>query len=130
MERIAIPIWNNRVSPVLDTATQLVVFEAEDLSGPGVVTQLPAVSFAQRARLIKDLQVTTLLCGAVSRCLMDLLTRYGVTVHPWLTGDVNDILRAYRDGGLGSARFILPGCELGQRRRRGRGRMRGCGRRR
>jgi predicted Fe-Mo cluster-binding NifX family protein len=131
MERIAIPVWEGRISPVLDTAERLWVCDLD--AGPEFAAQVVAVQpvdIGQRTQLIRDLGIHTLLCGAVSRQLHHLLLRAGVAVMPWLSGTVEDIATAYSEGRLTGDRFLLPGCR--QRRRRGRsmGGRGGRGRRR
>lgn len=117
MERIAISIWQERVSPVFDTASRLSIYDqgAGQRAVPQTVDLVP-LDIGQRARFIRDLGINTLLCGAISRPLYSLLVNFGVTVRPWITGNVDEVLAAYESGTLNSGRFFLPGC--GRRRQR------------
>ena len=128
MSKIAVPIWQNRVSPVLDSARSVLVV---DLDGGKIVSQetvyLPATSLGERVEIIADQRIDTVLCGALSRTLNDLLTRAGITVYAWITGELDDVLGAYWRGDLNNDRFLLPGC---RRRRRKHGHRWGDGRRR
>jgi len=131
MERVAIPIWQGRVSPVLDTAERLLICEvgAGEKLSPRTV-EMPTDDIRDRSVLMQRLGINTVLCGAVSRPLHDLLIRAGMAVRPWLTGVVEDVLAAYAEGQPDLDRFRLPGC--GRRQRRGRSmrsRGRGKGRR-
>lgn len=122
MERIAIPVWDGRVSPVLDTAARLWVCDISSHSqGAANMVEVGPADIRQRAQLIRNLGVHTLLCGALSRQLHNLLVSTGVVVRPWLTGSVEDVLAAYTEGRLNADSFLLPGC----RRRRQRGRSMG-----
>jgi predicted Fe-Mo cluster-binding NifX family protein len=119
MERIAIPVWEGRVSPVLDTAERLWICDigAEPQRAAHIVNLQPA-DIRQRMQFIRGLGIHTLLCGAISRQLHNLLLGAGIEVRPWLTGDVEDIAAAYSEGRLTGDRFLLPGWR--QRRQRGR----------
>ncbi len=121
MERIAIPIWQGRISPVLDTAGKLWIFDLNEKgeSEPRIV-EIPSLDFRRRVDFFESQNINTLICGAISRPLYNLLINLGIAVRPWLTGTVEDVLAAYKDGKLDLDYFRLPGC----RRQRQRGRFR------
>ena len=122
--KVAIPIWNGRVSPVMDTALRLVVADAvDDRELSKTLIDIPQSDLPQRAEFISELGIDILVCGAVSRQFQRLLVASGVNVCPWMGGDVDEIIHACCHGNLQRDCFSLPGC--GRRRgRRGRGRMR------
>ncbi len=120
MEKVAIPIWDKRVSPVLDSAACLAVFDIDGQSEPEhELISLPQTHFTRKAKYIAELKVDTILCGALSRPLRRTLVRLGINVLPWLTGEIKDVIRAYLDGELASERFSLPGCGRRARCRKG-----------
>jgi predicted Fe-Mo cluster-binding NifX family protein len=109
--RVAIPVWNNRVSPVFDTARQLLVAEIEEGREPSRTQEdlsegLPLL----RARRLAELGVNVLVCGAISRPLAILLAAVDVRVVPWTAGPVEDVLAAYIGGHLRDSRWRMPGC--------------------
>jgi predicted Fe-Mo cluster-binding NifX family protein len=121
---VAIPSWHRRVSPVLDTATRLLVVRCchgretgrrEVLLGPLAVEAF--------ARAVADLDVDVLLCGALSEGLWRALEQHGVRVRPHLCGEVEAVLRAFGCGQLGRDEFRMPGCRGAHlhRRRHSRG---------
>ncbi len=119
MERIAIPVWEGRISPVLDTAERLWICDIG--SGPeqaAHIVEVRPADIRQRTQFIRSLGIHTLLCGAISRQLHNLLLGAGIAVRPWLQGTVHDIALAYSEGRLTGDSFLLPGCR--QRRQRGR----------
>lgn len=125
---VAVSIWEGRVSPVLDSAQQLLVVDA-DGNGSEIkrrTIEFPSVHPMARAQFVASLGIDTIICGAVSRQLESLLTNQGVAVSPWVKGSVDDVIDAYLHGKLFSDRFVLPGC-LGGGRGKGRGRGRGNG---
>jgi len=130
---VGITTWGDRVSPVLDAAERLVIFRsgpcagerrAVDLSGRCAggerAVDLSGLSVWQRAAAIEAAGVDVLICGAVTTRLLGALTGSGVTVVPWVSGPVSEILQAFSCGRL-DERFSMPGCGRGRRRsRRGR----------
>ena len=126
---IGIPIWNGRVSPVLDTAERLVIVD----TGAAAGRARREVALAQRqlplrAARFAELGLDLLVCGAVSRPLAELLEAAGVSVEPWVAGDVEEILQAVTTGGLDRPCYRMPGCCDGRgrgarRRRTQRGRV-------
>lgn len=128
METIAIPVWQKRISPVLDSAQTLMVLQLDPRGNScSENLYLPATNLAGKVRLISEHGVDTVLCGAVSRVLLDLLERAGIKVIPWITGTTEEVLEAYLLGEIDDQKFILPGCGSGVRqrmRRQQRGRRR------
>lgn len=127
--RIAIPIRDGCVSPAFDFARRLLLVELGD--GREVarseVTLLPEPS-AQKAGRLRELDVDILMCGAISRDLAGWVARGGIEILPYVSGPVDEVLKAYVSGHLTDPRFVLPGCWPGARngfrrcRRRRRGR--------
>ncbi|MBU0982494.1 MAG: hypothetical protein KKA42_01390 [candidate division Zixibacteria bacterium] len=112
--RIAIPIWDGRVSPVLDSARQLLLVDYDGTTETGRSTQtLPDLNPMRKAAYLHAQGVSVLLCGALSRQLHMLANRAGVEVHGWLCGEVGDVLQAYLNGTLTPDRYCLPGCHRG-----------------
>ena len=113
---------------MLDTAERLVVV---DLSGRGEQTEvvLGSLTGARRASAIAGSGLDVLICGAVTAHLANMLEATGVTVVPWVSGTVEDVVRAFAEDALSGARFSMPGCRCGRGRRRRGGGSRGKGRR-
>ena len=126
--RVGIPTWNGRVSPVLDTAERLVVVDTGAAAGQvREEVALEAIRLPLRAARMAELQLDLLVCGAVSRPLAEMLTAAGVTLKPWIAGEVEDVLEALSTGRLDRPRYRMPGCCGGPGRGSGRGRIhRGC----
>lgn len=109
--RIAVPICDGRVSPVLDTAVRLLVVHRrrgeeverrESLLGP-----LPLETLVQS---ILELGVDVVLCAAVSEPLRHALERRGVRLEMHLCGEVDALLAAFCGGRWRRADFRMPGC--------------------
>jgi len=120
--RVGIPVFNDRISPVFDTARRLLLVDIEQGQEIGrSEAALVRTSMPLRASRVKELQVDVLLCGAISRPLAQMISALGVTLVPFLAGEVDRALAAYLDGQLPSPQFLMPGC-CGKRLRCRRGR--------
>ena len=133
--KVAIPVWEGRVSSVLDFSQRLVVVELRNggETSRTEVALLEQDAFAKLARL-RELGIDVLICGAVSQPLACASMASGIQLLPYVTGSVDDVLNAYRAGQLGRPQFTLPGWWPGARggfchRCRQSGRRRGAGRR-
>jgi len=122
--RIAVPIWNGRVSPVFDVSTRVVMVEDGEGCPVRKEESIPDDPVAKTEKLA-GLGVKVLLCGAVSRHVAGMLDAKGIRVIPFLAGDVDQVLDAFFKGSLPSSDYAMPGC-CGRRRGGGKG----CGARR
>jgi predicted Fe-Mo cluster-binding NifX family protein len=111
--RIAIPVWENKVSPVLDTASRLMVVELKD-EGPmsRFEIYLDERDLSRRCMRIQDLCVDTLICGAVTRHFSDLLKACGIKLIRGISGQSEAVLNAYLDGTLAHSKYLMPGSNM------------------
>ena len=120
--RIAVPIWEDKVSPVLDTASRLLILETlENGKVSRVEADLSERNISRRCYRIRMLEVDVLICGAISRPFADLLEASGIEIIPGISGDIEDILTAYFEGTLNQSKFLMPGCKQGPKGNRSRG---------
>ncbi|HDR15604.1 MAG TPA: hypothetical protein ENN79_09035 [Desulfobacteraceae bacterium] len=110
--RIAIPVWNEKVSPVFDTAARVLVLQYEgsrEISR--TETFLDGQDLYSRCHRLKSLGVDILICGAISKCYYMMLCKSAdIKVIPWVSGPVEDILKAFLTETLMSTKFLMPGC--------------------
>ena len=124
--KIAIPTWQGRVSPVFDVAEQAVLVDLNGRQESDRCTEsLRGMALHQRAERLAELGVDVLLCGAISWQLEMLLTSGGIQVVSLICGDVEEVLKAFRNGTLKNEQYAMPGCCGRMRRGRRRGRRRG-----
>jgi predicted Fe-Mo cluster-binding NifX family protein len=111
--RIGIPVWENKVSPVLDTASRLMVVE---LKNKGLMSRfeicLDERDLSRRCLRIQDLCVDTLICGAVTRHFSDLLKASGIRLIQGISGQPEAVLNAYLDGTPALSKYLMPGSNL------------------
>jgi predicted Fe-Mo cluster-binding NifX family protein len=123
--RLAIPVHDDRVSPLLDVAERFLIV---DVTGRGERRREVAVhetSIGARARRIVELGTGVLICGAVTRPLESMLVAMGLRVIPNTCGPVEEVIAAFASGRLTDRAFLMPGCRGRRRRHRGGGRGRG-----
>ena len=110
--RVAIPIWEDKVSPVFDTASRLLIVEIEgQREASRFETCLNEQDISRRCFRIQKLGVDILVCGAISRPLSNMLMAFGINIIPWITGNPEDVLKAYLQGTLTHPSFLMPGCK-------------------
>ena len=118
--KVAVPVSRKRVSPVFDTARTLTIVELSGQEENGRYRlELPDESLINRVDRLTANDIEVLLCGAVSRPLLDLLEAAGIRTIPFLSGEIEIVLQAFTADRLSEARFLMPGCCGRRRRRRG-----------
>jgi predicted Fe-Mo cluster-binding NifX family protein len=109
--KIAIPIWNGRVSPVFDTASRLVVVEiTEESEVSRFETDISEYFLPSKSMRLTGLGIDILICGAISRPLASMITTTGIKLIPWISGQVEEVVQAFLNNTLFDPRFIMPGC--------------------
>lgn len=108
--KLAIPIWENRVSPVLDTASRLLVVEVkEDGDMSRFEIFLDESELSRRCLRIQGLGVDTLICGAVTRHFSEMLKALGIDIIQGISGRPDDVLNACFEGTLAHSKYLMPG---------------------
>ncbi len=109
--RVAIPIFNGRVSPLLDVAGSFIYADIESGKvGDRHVIKVPGNSSLARINLLKEKGVSLLICSAVSRECACAVARMGITILPGIIGEVDEVLNAFANDVLDSEHFAMPGC--------------------
>ena len=108
--RLGIPVFRNRVSPVLDTCTRLVVIDFQGHpDGLRREVGLGGASLAERVRKAADLGVELVICASTSQRLYNLLKGAGIELMTGIVGDIDHVLQAFKEGRLGDPAFRMPG---------------------
>jgi predicted Fe-Mo cluster-binding NifX family protein len=118
--RIAVAVWQSRISPVFDTARQLLMLDIENgCESQRTEQSIFGPSMQKRVDQLVELDVDVLLCGAISRQLADMVAASGIRLVPWLTGEAEGVLQWYLTGKPIEPRFLMPGCDRQRHRVRG-----------
>lgn len=126
--KVALSVWNGRIAPVFDvsrTARILTVcgeriLEESTLGLPDGEPDLKIESLIGQG-------VRVLVCGAISRSVLDFASAQGLRVLPYVAGAVPEVREAYLHGAILKDEYRMPGCALQRRRRRAGYRAGGAG---
>jgi len=112
--RIAVPVWSELVSPVLDTAQVLRIYEIDN----GKILSTKDFSCSEGSAKLSDIVVDNadiLICGALSYEIEKSLLARGLKVHPWVMGECDTIINHYLSGKIKCCEYTIPGCRNGKR---------------
>lgn len=127
--KVALTVWDDRISPVFDSARMLLIAEIEDntIRGRQYQTFNPGMP-AQLTNMLKGLDITVIICGAISEIPANSLEAAGIRLISFISGNANEILEKYSKGKPIIREYIMPGCgeKKGKKRKKG-GRGPGCG---
>jgi len=111
MKKVALTVWNGRISPVFDVSQEILVL---DIEGDAVtarrnetVTETEPFS---RVKKLTDLTIETLICGAISRSLAWALSAHVIQVIPFVAGDIEEVIEAFLADKLPNQKMAMPGC--------------------
>ena len=123
MTKIAIPLFNERVSPRFDCAQSFLLVETEDrriVESEEVRTG--QLSTMERVGKLSDLRVDALICGGIDEVSARRLVHKGIRIYAWITGMARDALSSFLNGDLESGIMVGAGGH-----RQGRWRLKGKG---
>ncbi|MCF8085542.1 MAG: hypothetical protein K9J48_01490 [Desulfohalobiaceae bacterium] len=113
---VAISVWNQRIAPVFDVSrTVLVCFTRRDRVIREYLEQLPEEDPVGKIHKLQSHKTEVLICGAISRNILDLAEMFGIAVFPFTSGGLESVKAAYLQDRLADSGFARPGC---RRRRR------------
>ena len=114
MIRIAIPIFHNRVSPVLDTCTRLLIIDFEGKDG----VERREISFdiysqSERFEIVKKLDLDAIICCGISEVFDRMLQSAGIRLISGIAGDVEQVVEAFLCNRIDDPCFRMPGYKEG-----------------
>lgn len=111
---LALAVYNNRIASLFETANQFVILNlpVEDLSKKKTIT-IRNNSISALQQLLEENQVKILICGAIHSCVAGSLEAIGIQLIPWITGEINSVVKAFQAGSLEN--YSMPG-RCGRRR--------------
>ena len=109
--RIAIPLWQGRVSPVFDEASRILLVDVSEKQEQhrqeeSLTTRNPF----ERAQLLPRLGVDFLICGMISQTQQTVLASAGIQIIPCICGPMEEVIAAFLDGRIESGAMLMPGC--------------------
>jgi predicted Fe-Mo cluster-binding NifX family protein len=108
--KIAIPVFENRISPRFDFAPGFGLYDVEDerITGSREIF-CEGWSDIERVAKLKGFAVDILICGGLPGYLQSILIKSGIKVIPWIAGNVSDALYLFLRGQLNAGMVICPG---------------------
>ncbi len=108
---LALAAYENKIASLFESSNNFVIIPAPSYN----IQNSRRVRIENNStnillQLLKENQVGILICGAINKCIRRLLEAQGIQVIPWITGDITNVVEAFRSGNLNSSTFIMPGC--------------------
>ncbi len=126
--KAAFAYWHTRIAPVFDSARDFLLVESNNEEGlPEQTASFTGSTNPEKISWLLGLGVNVVVCGAITRQFEEMITVQGLSVRSFIAGELHDVVKAWREGNIDSASFVMPGC-CGQRLRRQR--SMGCRRQR
>jgi predicted Fe-Mo cluster-binding NifX family protein len=110
MVTIAVPIFQSRVSPVLDVCSRILLISLEqnrEIDRKEIY--LDDLSLSERTSVLKRSNITTIICGGISDVFYNILKGLGIHVIVGKAGEVEEVLAAFQSGRLEEESFDMPG---------------------
>ncbi len=111
MSKTALTIWGNRISPVYDSASSLLI---ADIKNRQIIDKtIETFDAGQSAYLIQMLvkhNVSCLICGAIMEFPAELIRSNGIMLIPFVAGNLDEILDHLVCGSPILPIFLMPGC--------------------
>ncbi len=110
MERVAIPVFESRVSPVLDSCQRMVVVDIE--KGCEIrrqVLTLDKMSIHERIEVMARWGIRKIICAGISEVMCKILASKNITLVSGIAGELEKIIDAYICNHLDDACYIMPG---------------------
>lgn len=108
--KIAVPLFNSRVSPRFDFAARLMVITITDgkITGEQEFSMLH-LDQIKRISLLRDLGVDLMICGGISCFAERFIKGHGIEVVSLVQGEVKEVIDLFLNGNLSSATIpIIP----------------------
>ena len=91
--KVAIPLWQGRVSPVFDEASRILIVdisngEEKSRQEESLLTRNPF----KRAQALPRLGVDLLICGMISQTQQTALDSVGIQIIPHICGHMEDVI--------------------------------------
>ena len=123
--KIAIPVWNGRVSPIFDVARTIRVVDLDTDRDLVVADSTYPLERGRPTSTLDALGVDLLVCSAISPAVESAVWVLGVEVISDICGSPDEIFQALADGGAELDRFRSPGSRKKPRRSTARSSTRG-----
>ncbi len=109
--KVAFSALKNRVAPVFDTSSEIIVTTVEDskiVSEESVcLTQNTVFELIDK---LHELKINQLVCGGISRALQYQIEQKDIIVVPFISGELSAVKEGWLKNELNKEEYIMPGC--------------------
>jgi len=108
--RIAIPVFQSRVSPVFDCCSRVLLVDLEpdrEIKRTEITCQ--DLSVFDRVKRLNESGVTLVICAGISQSFHDQLVAAEISTIPGIVGQVDEVLSAFKCDRLDNSCFCMPG---------------------
>lgn len=120
-EMVAMPVYQERISPLLDVAQKFAIYEINDDEIKQKITvDINVESEPLRIEKLKELGVTVVIGGAVSGFVSSVIAEKGIHLISWINGPADEVINHYLNHTLNMCSNVLPICAFRKRYRCGR----------
>jgi predicted Fe-Mo cluster-binding NifX family protein len=113
--KIAIPIFENRISPRLDCAKKILLVKVAEKDKKVISSRETEAQTGDTSGNIEfylSNEITVVICGGISIEMQDMLVKHGIRVISWVTGEAKKALDLFIEGKLASGTMLCPGRRL------------------
>ncbi len=110
MDRVAIPIFRSRVSPVFDSCTRVMLIDINhNLEIERSELHLDGLSLTERMAVLQKSSVETIICSGISDMFQSMLQGIKICLIIGIAGEVDQVVSAYLSKRLNDRQFLMPG---------------------
>ena len=114
---VALAAFENNIATVFDSSNKLILIKPPFYNldnAESIVIKNNTLN--ELFHLLKINNVKILICGAISGCTRRSLEAQQIQVIPWITGDIESVIEAFKSNKMFPPSFIMPGCSRYRRR--------------
>jgi predicted Fe-Mo cluster-binding NifX family protein len=101
MKKIAMPVFENRISNRLDCSENIILYSVDQQDVKSYRTiHLVKSNPTAKLNLLLELDIDVLICNGITNYYSQKLTDNNIQVIPWISGEAGDVLHQYLNGEL------------------------------
>jgi len=110
MTKIAIPTFQNRVSPVLDSCNHILLVDVVDNAEQDRETVfMGECTLTDRCSTLVKMGISIVICGGVSEALANMIKGSDISLINGIAGNIDEVIKAYLENRLQLPVFYMPG---------------------
>lgn len=109
--RMALTVWEDRISPVFDSATTILIVDIENQQVKN--RRFVSLNSLEPSLLLEKLVaqgVSVLICGAISEFPANLIENSPIKLISFISGNIEKIIAGFSQGMPLPEKFFMPGC--------------------